>query len=229
MPGRHPFLRRLNWNPLVVAIPLAYLGYTTYQLGFPFGRTAGAAFVALWFGLSVFDALSGHRLLDWLYADEAKESHGEDRADDALRFHEIMKTYGGRPGTPSRKLLAFLRSKGVSEPAIDYLTGYVLKKPASISAIDFYPEDGWLGANADDFVPIAIRDGLLIVGTCGNGDPVAVDVREQMGAAGYIGHETMWQAGSVREVFKVLAPGLGALAAGLEEKALPLDYYEATK
>jgi hypothetical protein len=106
-----------------------------------------------------------------------------------------------------------------------YLAGYVLKKASGVSAIDFYSQDGWLGANGDDFVPIALRDGLLIVGGCPNGDPVAVDVREQLGAAGYIGHETMWQAGSVREVFKVLAPGLGALAAD----AMPLDYYEATQ
>ncbi|MEQ8785450.1 MAG: hypothetical protein RIC55_04095 [Pirellulaceae bacterium] len=96
-----------------------------------------------------------------------------------------------------------------------------------MSAIDFYGEKGWLGANAEDFLPIAIRDGLLIVGGCANGDPVAVDVREQLGAAGYIGHETVWQATSVRDVFAVLAPGLGALAAGLDEDAMPLDYYEA--
>lgn len=70
MRSPHPFLRRLAWNPLIVAVPLAYLGYTAYLSGFPVGRTAGAAFVALWFGLSAFDALSGHRLLDWLYSDE---------------------------------------------------------------------------------------------------------------------------------------------------------------
>ena len=149
--------------------------------------------------------------------------------DDALKFRALMTAYGGKPGEPSRKLLAFLRGKGVSEPAIEYLTGYVLKKSTGVNAIGFYDQDGWLGANADDFVPIAIRDGLLIVGTCPNGDPVALDVREQLGAAGYIGHETMWQAGSVREVFAVLAHGLGALAAGLHEDEMPLDYYEATQ
>ncbi len=61
---RHPFLRRLLWNPLVVGIPLAYFGYTAYLRDFPVGRTAGAGFVALWFGLSLFDAVSGHRWLD---------------------------------------------------------------------------------------------------------------------------------------------------------------------
>ena len=82
--------------------------------------------------------------------------------DDALRFREIMTAYGGKPGKPSRKLLKFLRDKGVSEPAVEYLTGYVLTKSAGVSAIDFYSQDGWLGANAEDFVPIAIRDGEIL-------------------------------------------------------------------
>jgi len=60
------------WNPLAVAIPFAYLAYSAYVAGFPAGRTAGAAFVGLWFGLSAFDAASGHRWLDWLYSGEAE-------------------------------------------------------------------------------------------------------------------------------------------------------------
>jgi hypothetical protein len=69
----------LLWNPLVVAVPLTYLGYTAYIGGFPLGRTAGAVFVGLWFGLSAFDTASGHRLLDWLYSDEA-ETIGREEA-----------------------------------------------------------------------------------------------------------------------------------------------------
>ena len=68
----HPLLRRLQWNPFVVAAPLAFLGYTAYLNGFPIGRTTGAVFVALWFGLSAFDMASGHRWLDWLYSDETE-------------------------------------------------------------------------------------------------------------------------------------------------------------
>ena len=149
--------------------------------------------------------------------------------DDARRFQELMTAYGGRRGKPSRELLAFLRDKAVSESAIEYLTEYILDTASGVSAIDFYSQDGWLGANAEDFVPVALRDGLLIVGGCPNGDPVAVDVREQLGAAGYIGHESMWQAGNVREVFAVLAPGLGALAAKLDAGGMPLNHYEATQ
>ena len=68
---RHPFLRRLKWNPLVVAFPFTYLAYTAYLLGFPAARTAGAAFVGFWFGLSAYDAVSRHRWLDWLYSEDA--------------------------------------------------------------------------------------------------------------------------------------------------------------
>jgi hypothetical protein len=149
--------------------------------------------------------------------------------DDASQFRQIIVAHGGQAGNASRKLLAFLRDKGLSEEAIELLTGYVLKKSAYVGPIDFYSENGWLGANAEDYVPIALRDGLLIVGSCPNGDPVAVDVREQVGLAGYIGHETMWQSSSVREVFIGLAPSLGQLAAGLDEGRMPLDYYEANE
>jgi hypothetical protein len=74
---RHPLTRRLLWNPLVVAGPFAYLAYTAYLGGFPVGRTAGAAFVGLWFGLAVFDMASGHRWLDWLYSKESEPPGGE--------------------------------------------------------------------------------------------------------------------------------------------------------
>jgi hypothetical protein len=162
-----------------------------------------------------------------MYSDEVEGPGQEEGMNDAQRFQRIMMAHGGKAGEPSRKLFTFLRDKGVTEPAIEYLTGYVLKKSGGVRAIDFYSEAGWLGANAAGFVPIAIRDGLLIVGDCPNGDLVAVDVRDQLGAAGYISHEAMWQATNVREVFKVLASGLGALAAGLDEGAIPQDYYEA--
>jgi hypothetical protein len=74
MKPRHPFLRRVGWNPAIVAMPFAYLAYTTYLAGFPVPRTIGAAFVGLWFGLSVFDFATRHRLLDWLYSDEESTS-----------------------------------------------------------------------------------------------------------------------------------------------------------
>src|SRR5271166_5968755 len=73
---RHRLIRRLNWNPFVVAVPLAYLAYSAYTSGFPLWRTAAASVVGLWFGMSVFDWVSKHRLLDWMYPDVATDAPG---------------------------------------------------------------------------------------------------------------------------------------------------------
>ena len=51
---------------------------------------------------------------------------------------------------------------------------YGFLKKAGVSAIYFYSETGVLETNADDSLPIALRDGLLVVGSCPNGDPVAL-------------------------------------------------------
>jgi hypothetical protein len=66
---QHPLYRRLLWNPFLVALPFAYLAYSAYTFGFPIGRTGAAGFVAFWFALSVYDSVTGHRLLDWMYSD----------------------------------------------------------------------------------------------------------------------------------------------------------------
>lgn len=146
---------------------------------------------------------------------------------DAELFRKVMTAKGATPGEPSLALLSFLQGRGVSDSAIEHLRGYVLSGSDGVNAVDIYAEDGWLGANATDYVPIALRDGLLIVGGCPNGDLVVVDVREQLGAAGYVAHDSMWGRPSVRDVFLAVSPGLGAFVAGLDADTLPLDYYEA--
>ncbi|MFO0851596.1 MAG: hypothetical protein U0871_24000 [Gemmataceae bacterium] len=67
---RHPLYRRVIWNPLVVAVPFAYLMYRTWQGDPGPAGWAGVAFIGLWFALSVYDALTSHRWLDILYGDE---------------------------------------------------------------------------------------------------------------------------------------------------------------
>jgi hypothetical protein len=149
--------------------------------------------------------------------------------DDAARFRDIITAYGGKPGKPSHKLLRFLNVKGLSPKALEYISQYVLKKGAGVSAIYFYGESEVLEVNADDYLPLALRDGLLAVGSCPNGDQVAVDLRHHLGATGYIGHEEMWQVANVREEFTVLRASLGRFAEALDQGRMPLDYDDATK
>jgi hypothetical protein len=147
--------------------------------------------------------------------------------DDAERFREVAADHGGVPGEASPQVLTGLTLKGVPEPARTYLAGYFLRRSFRIGAVVFYNRRELLAANAEHVLPLVGRDGLLVVGECPNGDMVAVDVRDRLGAAGYICHErTSWVA-SARDIFAVLAPGLGALAAGLAAGSLPDDYPSA--
>lgn len=67
---RHPFFRRLQWNPFVVAVPLAVLGYTTDLNGFPVGRPRRSSPSGSGCRRSTWRAGTGW--LDSLYSDEAE-------------------------------------------------------------------------------------------------------------------------------------------------------------
>jgi hypothetical protein len=58
------------WNPLIVGVPFAYMMYSAYTQEFTIMRTVRVGLVALWFGISVLDAVSGHEWLDWLYDED---------------------------------------------------------------------------------------------------------------------------------------------------------------
>jgi uncharacterized protein YegJ (DUF2314 family) len=71
---RHPLLRRLSWNPLLVVIPFAYMAYRVYM-----GQTGvidviGLGVIGLWFGLSVYDLTTSHKWLDTLYGNKEPPS-----------------------------------------------------------------------------------------------------------------------------------------------------------
>lgn len=146
---------------------------------------------------------------------------------DAERFWVVMTAHGAKPAGPGRKLLAVFRDNRVSAAAVAFASAYLPEKMCGVNAIRFYGQADVAGVNAADGIPVCLRDGLLIVGTCPNGDPVAVDVRDRLGEAGYVGHETMWQAADVRDRFVVLTASPGELVEGLRDGRLPLDYYEA--
>ena len=67
---KHPLSRRLLWNPFLLILPIASLGYSLFTHEFSVVRTTGFAIVGLWFAMSVADSLTNHRLLDWLYSDD---------------------------------------------------------------------------------------------------------------------------------------------------------------
>jgi hypothetical protein len=70
-------------------------------------------------------------------------------------------------------------------------------------------------------------NGLMIVGGCPNGDPIAVDVADEPGSVWYVSHEDMSE-GPVREAAIRVAKDPAALMEGIaNDRKFPLDYYAA--
>lgn len=73
-----------------------------------------------------------------------------------------------------------------------------------------------------------IKEKLLIVGACINGDPVAVDITTV--EIGFISHDELYKVNKARDVFCVVASSLGDFCRrGILENALPVDYYAAVE
>jgi len=157
-----------------------------------------------------------------------KNSSGETAiSEDAARFQKTVALAGGKPTKPSKKMLDFFQEKNLPDSVVDFLKPYLLRESIEIGGVEIYGEPEILETNAPDFLPIALRDGFLVIGTCLDGDPVVIDLRDRLGEVGYLDHETMWQKSSVREVYQSVASSPGVLVTGLESQALPIDYQEA--
>ena len=79
--------------------------------------------------------------------------------------------------------------------------------------------------------PRYMKAGLLAIGYCNNGDPIAVDVRKQVGSVGYISHDAVWEdeEARVRRFFIFIAPSLIEFARLARDGQLPIDYWEAKR
>jgi hypothetical protein len=68
MPASHPLSRRLLWRPAFVALPTAYVLYRVSTHRLSGARIGGLVCSAIWFPLSVYNLITKHRFLDWLYS-----------------------------------------------------------------------------------------------------------------------------------------------------------------
>ena len=77
-----------------------------------------------------------------------------------------------------------------------------------------------------------LASGLLEVGYCPNGDMVVIDLRDRVGAIGYVSHDYVWENPSFdpREYCAFVADSLDHLAElGSTDGNLPIDYFAARK
>jgi hypothetical protein len=78
--------------------------------------------------------------------------------------------------------------------------------------------------------PRWLASGFLIIGSCGNGDPVALDLRDVPGAVCFLSHEVLWpdehadpRAWSVQVAADLAEFVCGAWDLG----AFPVDFWDA--
>lgn len=136
---------------------------------------------------------------------------------------------GADVATPPADFLSWLSSIGVdaesrrmfaagwSAAAEDMIgTGFALPPIAMMELAQNEPR--WLQA------------GLLIIGSCGNGDPVALDTRVNPGAIGFLCHEVLWPDPSLppRDWLVVVADSLSEYVCRASDiDAFPVDYWDA--
>ncbi len=103
----------------------------------------------------------------------------------------------------------------------------VQDRDAALGLFALYTEEA-IRTEAGDF-PNYLEAGLFSIGHCLDGDPLVVDVRDQIGVVGYISHDDVWGAATLdpREYFVVVAPSLASFAERARKGDLPFDYYDA--
>lgn len=74
-----------------------------------------------------------------------------------------------------------------------------------------------------------LKHGMMIVGGCPNGDPIAIDLAENIGSVLYIDHTSMHRS-LPREIAIRVATDLDAFISGLcNENDFPIDHFSATQ
>ena len=95
-----------------------------------------------------------------------------------------------------------------------------------------YPIEGIFGASTlDELGFYSLNQSFVIVGTCGNGDPIVVNIGEEMGAVFYVNHEKLDGTNTLlRDISVRVADGLKDLILGIDEdETFPISYHDANK
>ena len=125
---------------------------------------------------------------------------------------------------------------GMPEAVLRDLTEFAATTDEMRAAIDemlpgppIYPINDIQGMHEGDFMGIApSKAGFLVIGTCPNGDPIAVDIGEEPGTVWYLSHEQM-HGRDLRSVAVKVANSIPSFIHGLtEDESFPFDYWEAS-
>src|SRR5579864_5818377 len=92
--SRHPLLRRLSWNPLLVTVLFADVAYRIHARGVGVFNLAALGVIGLWLVLSVYDWFTSHSLLDAWYSDNASAlTNGDVDVEPEGKLEEAIAAY----------------------------------------------------------------------------------------------------------------------------------------
>jgi hypothetical protein len=139
---------------------------------------------------------------------------------------ELMRK--GLTGPADPAFISWMERNQLPPDLIQAVTRMGPKKELWAGVGSIHPEQIIMSRN-DEF-PNALKSKLLVVGSAGNGDPIAIDLGPGDGAVGYIDHERMWDASEVRDVFVPFGRSIVSVLYHFnlgEDDVLPDDYWEA--
>ena len=105
---------------------------------------------------------------------------------------------------------------------------HVLPLLSPYEHLDVYFPDAELVADPEMPGLYLLESGLILIGFCPNGDFIAVDAEEEVGAVVYVSHEEFdyEDLALTRSITLVVAPSVSDYLLALQEGTAPLDYWE---
>jgi hypothetical protein len=134
----------------------------------------------------------------------------------------------------AREFATWASTRGIPDRTIEELLQYAASPEEMEEACDamepappIYTLDDIVEmTDKDPYGVFARANGLIVVGGCPNGDPIAIDLADEPGSVWYICHETM-SARPVREVSIRVASDLTEMQNGMARGGFPYDYFDA--
>lgn len=133
------------------------------------------------------------------------------------------------PWAPApEKFLRWLEEAGVPAELVDFCRKQAPTKYAQLGTGGLLPCSHIMREHKQQ--PELLPAGFLCIGSSSNGDMIVMDVRDVIGAVGYISHELLWsdqgrQSSDRRAMYRLVSPTLGMFVRGLLRNAVPMDYY----
>jgi hypothetical protein len=147
---------------------------------------------------------------------------------------KFTKAISKLPDEPYKTVLygeneKWLNEVGVPKELLDFFNEYSFKSFVKFNKVTFNSPNEIVHENTEEQNQKIYEQGLLIIGSGLNGDPIVVNLTN--GNTGFVSHDSLWEQGEtvdVNEIYKELNESLGSFFyKSMTDPEFPVDYYEA--